>query len=164
MSNYYNPVIVQADNSYPSSTATTSSSSTSSYTQSNSSGSSRSYISSTNSSPSQNIPSMTSSRSATRPAQAAGEYAYGQREFVHTGRPQGGNPNGGPRQHPDGYTRVSKGNVTVHNSGGQSRGGVSVDLGPAYGNNLEHSEGCRERSRWSDNQGLCFCPPGYGRN
>lgn len=155
----YHPVIVQANNSYPSSSSTaTTSSSASSYTQSNSSGSSRSYISATNSSPSHTMPSMTLSRSTTRPAQAAGEHAHGQREFVHTGRPQGGNPNGGPKQHLDGYNRVSKGNVTVHNSGGQSKGNISVDLGPAYGNGPDHLRECRERSRWSDNQGLCFCP------
>lgn len=159
MSNYYSPVIVQA-NSYPSSsTATTTSSTASSYTQSNRSNSSRSYISTTNSSPTHILSSMAPSYSATRPAQTTGEYENSQREFVHTGRPQGGNPNGGPTQHPEGYTRISKGNVTIHNSGGQLKGNVSVDLGPRYANGPEHSRECIERSRWSDNQGLCFCPP-----
>lgn len=154
MSNCYRPVIVQANNSYPST-----SSSASSYTQSNSSSSSRSYISTTNSSPTHTLSSMAPSRSATRPAQTTEENGNIQREFVHTGRPQGGNPNGGPTQHPEGYTRVSKGNVTIHNSGGQLKGNVSVDLGPRYANGPEHSGECIERSRWSDNQGLCFCPP-----
>lgn len=159
MSNQYYPVIVQVDKSYSSSsTATISSSSASSYTQSSSSGSGRSYISTTNSSPTRTISHMAPPRSATKPAKTTGEYPYGQRDFVHTGRPQGGNPNGGPRQHPEGYNRVSMGNVTIHNSGGQLKGDVSVDLGPAYANGPEHSKECRTRSRWSDNQGLCFCP------
>lgn len=36
-------------------------------------------------------------------------------------------------------------------------GSVPVDLGPEYENGPEHSDECRASSRWSDNQGLCFC-------
>ncbi|KAH8146142.1 uncharacterized protein LAJ45_09832 [Morchella importuna] len=97
--------------------------------------------------------------SATRPPQVTAQTPYGKKEFIHTGRPQGGNPHGGPRQNMEGYERVSRGNVTVHNTGGQARGLNSVKLGVESGNDERHTKECRELSRYSDNVGLCFCPP-----
>ncbi|KAL7269326.1 hypothetical protein RUND412_008019 [Rhizina undulata] len=77
---------------------------------------------------------------------------------VSTGRPQGGSPRGGPSKSDDGYTRIERGNVVVHNTGGQVATGIPRDLGPEFENGPEHTGECRRRSRWSDNQGLCFCP------
>ncbi|KAH0610269.1 uncharacterized protein H6S33_011796 [Morchella sextelata] len=116
-----------------------------------------SYISSTASSSSAG--SYHAHTSATRPPQVTAQTPYVKKEFIHTGRPQGGNPHGGPSQNMEGYERVSRGNVTVHNTGGQARGLNSVKLGVENGNDERHTKECRELSRYSDNLGLCFCPP-----
>ncbi|PWW78537.1 hypothetical protein C7212DRAFT_316205 [Tuber magnatum] len=92
--------------------------------------------------------------SQTRPAEIVGDGV----EFVETGRPQGGNPRGGPPQSESGYFRVSKSTVTVHNSGGQLTGSVAIDMGEAYANGSDHTDSCRKMSQKSDNQTLCFCP------
>ncbi|RPA92550.1 hypothetical protein L873DRAFT_184005 [Choiromyces venosus 120613-1] len=81
----------------------------------------------------------------------------GGREFVETGRPQGGNPHGGPPQTNNGYYRASNGPVTVHNTGGLLTGTLSADLGEAYANGLDHTDSCRKLSQKSDNTSLCFC-------
>ena len=93
--------------------------------------------------------------SQTRPARKVGEDGL---EYVETGRPQGGNPHGGPPQNKAGYFRITKSTVTIHNSGGQLMGSVSTDLGEAYANGLDHTDQCRKMSRQSENTSLCFCP------
>ncbi|CUS09813.1 unnamed protein product [Tuber aestivum] len=92
--------------------------------------------------------------SQTHPAEIVGDGV----EFVRTGRPQGGNPNGGPPQNESGYYRRSKLGVTVHNSGGQLTGSVAVDMGEEYANGSDHTDSCRKASQQSDSVSLCFCP------
>ena len=82
------------------------------------------------------------------------------RVLIRTGQRMGGNPHGGPKQTKDGYYRVETRQVTIHNTGGVSTGRVPKNLGRDYANGPEHTEECRDKSQWSDNQGLCFCPVG----
>jgi len=152
----YEIVICQDNPPSPSSMATAHWSST----RTNSSYSNQSKISiTTNSSSPQTAPSVPPPTSKTKPAKPNGEHANGIAEFVQTNRPHGGNPNGGPRQHPQGYTRISIKNVTIHNSGGQSEGNCPVLLSPEFANGPEHTWNCIKDSRLSDGQGICHCPP-----
>lgn len=154
-------VITQSPLALYADTSAAPNSDTSSIFRSSTSGST--YISSSSSSSSAYVGVPPAHTSATRTPQVMAATPNGQREFIHTGRPQGGNPRGGPSQNPQGYERTSNGNVTVHNTGGQSRGLNSVKLSVESGNDESHTPACRDLSRYSDNHGLCFCPP-PGRN
>ncbi|KAG0127797.1 hypothetical protein HOY82DRAFT_61073 [Tuber indicum] len=144
-------VIVQETPSSSASSLVSTTSITSSITRSNSVSSTHSSNTSTSSASQHHAEGL---GSQTRPARAVGNG----REFVETGHPQGGNPHGGPPREENGYYRVSKTNVTVHNSGGLLTGSVSTDMGEAYANGLDHTENCRKLSQKSDNRTLCFCP------
>jgi len=122
------------------------------------SGSSVASTETTTSTHSSNTSASSASQHGVSQTLRARKVGEGGLEFVETGRPQGGNPHGGPPQNQNGYYRVTKSTVTIHNSGGQLTGSVPTNLGEAYANGLDHTDECRKMSQQSENTNLCFCP------